>query len=155
LAISAARRSEFRSCAVLRFRRPSARCPSRFLGFTRSAGNAIRATDAFARRPLSSAYRLFVRPTSKGSFGSRAVGRRPKSDVSEGRKRAFPGDALWARFPDSTERPYVRAGRRGMNGGREIRRFVAGDYRLRLLRPKNGIRCVIASSARARLEREV
>ena len=38
-------------------------------------------------------------------------------------------------------------GRRGINCGPEIRRFVAGDYRLRLLRPKNGICCDIASSA--------
>jgi hypothetical protein len=70
LATSAARGSVFHPCAIFRFRRPSARCPSRFLGFTRSAGNAIRATDAFGRRPLSGAYRLFVGPTSKGSFGS-------------------------------------------------------------------------------------
>ena len=64
MATSAARGSAFRSCGVLRFTRPSARCPNRFLGFTRSAGNAIRATDAFGRGPLSGA------PTSKGSFGS-------------------------------------------------------------------------------------
>ena len=72
-------------------------------------------------------------------------------------EKGLPGDALLARFPHSTERPYVRAGRRDVKGGREIIRcFVAGDYRLRLLPPlKTGIRCVIASSARACLEREV
>jgi hypothetical protein len=112
--------------------------------------------------PSLSAYGSFLAHSARAGYnsGTPASGRgRSVADrrvtVSEGRKRAFPGDALWARFPHSTERPYVRAGRRGMNGGREIRRFVAGDYRLRLLRAKNGIRCVIASSARARVEREV
>jgi hypothetical protein len=63
---------------------------------------------------LQSLSRRRMSATSRG----RSVAARRVS-ISEGRKRAFPGDAL-ARFPHSTERPYVRAGRRGMNGRRGI-----------------------------------
>jgi hypothetical protein len=49
------------------------------------------ATDAFSRSPLSLAFRPFIRPTLKGSSGSRAVVADRRVTVSEGRKRAFLG----------------------------------------------------------------
>jgi hypothetical protein len=83
--------------------------------------------------PSLSAYGSFLAHSARAGYnsGTPASGRgRSVADrrvtVSEGRKRAFPGYALWAA---SRTLPNVLtyAGPRDMNGGREIRRFVAGD----------------------------
>ena len=53
---------------------------STWLGSPTLGNRPLLRTYAFSRSPLSRAFRLFIGPISKGSSGSRAVGRRAKSD---------------------------------------------------------------------------